>query len=88
MDSFGKKRREEAILVCELAGDQARREGRCALGTLHDATTAFASTTTPAYAHTILKHAAPTDHPLHDLFLPRQRIACVDIHAADGVLQL
>ena len=55
---------------------------------LHDATNAFASTTTATHAHTIDKDAAPLDHPLHDLFLQRQRNACVDVHAADGVLQV
>ena len=45
------------------------------MDTLHDATNAFALTLTPAYARTI------------DL-LQRQRNSCVDVHAADGVLQV
>ena len=85
---FRHKWREEALLVCEIAGDEARREGRCTLDTLHDATNAFASTLLPAYAQTINLHAAPTEHHFHDLFLQRQRDACVDVPAADGVLQV
>ena len=32
-------------------------------------------------------HAAPEDHPVHDLFLQRQRNACIDVKAADGMIQ-
>ena len=53
---------------------------------LHDATNAFASTTTTAYTDTVDRHAAPVEHPLHDIFLQRQRNACVDIQATDGNL--
>ena len=56
--------------------------------TSRDATNAFASTTTTAHARTIDHHAAPSEHPLRDLFLQKQRNACVDVHTADGVLQV
>ena len=89
MDGFFRhKRREEAILVCEMAGYEPASEGLSTFDTLHDATNAFASTTPAAYAETISLHAANEEHPMHDLFLQRQRNASVDIEAADGLLQV
>ena len=85
---FRHKRREHAILVCEMAGYDVASEGLSTFDTLHDATNAFESTTPAAYAETISLHAANEEHPMHDLFLQRQRIACVDIEAADGLLQI
>ena len=71
-----------------MAGYEAASEGLSTFDTLHDATNAFASTTPAAYAETISLHAANEEHPMHDLFLQRQRSACVDIEAADGLLQV
>ena len=65
---FRHKRRDEAILVCEIVGDEARREGRSTMDTLHDATNAFASTLTQAYAQTIDLHAACTPLLRNTLF--------------------
>ena len=58
------------------------------MDTLDDATNAFASTTPAAYAETTSGHAANEEHPMHDQFLQRQRNACFDIQAADGLLQV
>ena len=85
---FRHKRREEAIIVCEQAGYEAAQEGIGTLDTLHDATNAFASTTPTAYADTFFPHAAPEDHPMHDLFFQRQRNACIDVKAANGMIQV
>ena len=75
-------------MICEMAGEETKHTGLSTMDALHDATNAFASTTTTAYQETIHKHAAPNDHPYHDLFLQRQRNACVDIQAANGHVQL
>ena len=75
-------------MVCEMAGEETKHTGLSTLDALHDATNAFASTTSTAYQETIHKHAAPDDHPYHDLFLQKQRNACVDIQAANGHMQL
>ena len=80
---FRLKRREEAIMICEMAGEETKHTGLSTMDALHDATNAFASTTATAFQETIHKHAAPMDHPYHDLFLQRQRNACVDIQAAN-----
>ena len=85
---FRHKRREEAIMICEMAGEETKHTGLSAVDALHDATNAFASTTTTAYQETIHRHAAPYDHPYHDLFLQMQRNACVDIQDANGHVQL
>ena len=47
----------------------------------------FASTPA-ACADTVSLHAAPEDHPMHDLFLQRQRNASIDVEAADGMIQV
>ena len=75
-------------MTCEMAGEETKRTGLGSLDALHDATNAFASTTATAFQETIHKHAAPMEHPYHDLFLQRQRNACVDIQAANGHVQL
>ena len=46
------------------------------------------STTSTAFQETTHRQAAQEDHPYHDLFLQRQRNACVDIHSANGHTQL
>ena len=43
--------------------------------------------TPTACQETVHRHAAPEEHPYHDLFLQRQRNACVDIQAANGHVQ-
>ena len=44
--------------------------------------------TPTAHQETIHRHAASEEHPYHDVFLQRQRNACVDILAANGHVQL
>ena len=75
-------------MVCEMVGDETKHNGLSTLDALHEATNAFASTTSTAYQKTIHKHASPDDHQYHDLFLQRQRNACVDTQSANGHVQL
>ena len=85
---FRHKRLEKAITVCEQAGYDAAQEGFSIFDSLHDATNASASTTPEADVDTIRQQACPVDHPRRDLFLQRQRNACVDVQAADGIFQI